>query len=389
MFLAGVAQLPRQFPKLVGLGRRAVLWPVVFVVLFLIWLCISAAWSPADTALITGSIREGNFSVDAPQIRFGLTVLAAGSFLWAALQWEPGVRTKLPAIMLVSTLLLLAGLLAISPFRQTIIEAQGAGLWPSAQSAGRAVNLLALCLPLAVGLIMARFEPTPAIVTSALIIALLVMIAVRMGGAAVVIALLAAPMVFCVLNASRDLGWKWLFYLLGAAVLTAPLFAHFGTSALSDMGQSLPVSAHQRLLIWQETVARIAEKPLFGHGADAATSWHGTFSQRPDWLSLMPDNFALVRIIPGHPHNMALQIWAETGLVGACLIAGGFASLGRSLPPPASLRIEVRLAAAGVFSVAATLFFVSYSAWDESYWAALAIIASSLIVIHKFCMRST
>ena len=257
---------------------------------------------------------------------------------------------------------------------------QGAGWMPSAQSVGRAVNFLALSLPLALGCLMDRMRLRDAgliAITAGLVFAA---IAIRMDGVAALVGLFLGGLVFCGLVLVPQKGWVRLFDALAISVLAAPLLVWAGLSLFGAFGPSLPVSAHQRFFIWQATLEKISAKPIFGHGLDAAATWQTTFSEQPNWLALMPDGFSVVRIIPNHPHNMALHIWAEAGLVGAALLAAALALFGRRLPAPGAMSIGQRLAAAGLFGVAVTLFFVSYSAWDDSYWAGLALAASGLIL---------
>lgn len=385
MFLAVLPQLG----TLRGTVRSGLRADILVVIALLVWLAVTALWSPANLALVSGSMADGDFSIDAPQIRFGLTILAAGLFLAAALRWDAAAEARLPLLLLGAICILLAGLLAVTPLRQTIIDARGEGLLPSAQSIGRALNLLALSLPLALGVVMIRWPGRRAWVTCAAVVGVFVIVGIFMDGAAAVIGLLAGVIVLGALHIWPERGWRRLFDLLSIAVIATPMAVWMGTAALSGVAASLPVSAHQRLLIWEATLQRVAAKPLFGHGADASSAWHSTFAEEPDWLALMPENFALVRIIPGHPHNMALQVWAETGLVGAALLAAAFALFGRTVPPPSHLSSGIRLAAAGIFGVAITLFFVSYSAWDESFWAALAIVCAALVCLNKMAERGS
>ncbi|MEM6410801.1 MAG: O-antigen ligase family protein [Pseudomonadota bacterium] len=385
IFLGAIFSGPGVIPSL----RHRLRADVVLVVLFLLWLTISAWWSPADTSLVTGSLSGGNFSVDAPQIRFGITILAAGVLLVGALAWTEPERSVLTYVLAGSVVFLLLGLLVITPLRETIIENRGAGLLPSAQSVGRAVNLLALSIPLALGVIYGRLQRKTALTVCGLVLILFAVVGLRMGGAAALIGVVVGFGVLAIFWLMPKDGFTRLFDLLAVTVFTAPFLVWGGISLFSGFGGSLPVSAHQRLLIWEATNQRISEKPFFGHGADASTAWHQTFAEAPEWLALMPDNFDLVRIIPGHPHNMALQVWAETGMIGAALLAGAFALLGRRLPPPSELGDVTRIAAAGVFGVGVTLFFVSYSAWDESFWAALAICVAAVISFEKLNKRAT
>src|SRR6185436_143672 len=70
-------------------------------------------------------------------------------------------------------------------------------------------------------------------------------------------------------------------------------------------------SVAHRLCIWQFVGARIAEKPLLGWGLDSSRSIPGGEVECVDEgpsISL-------------HPHDAALQVWLELGIVGAFALA--------------------------------------------------------------------
>ena len=80
---------------------------------------------------------------------------------------------------------------------------------------------------------------------------------------------------------------------------------------------------------------------------------------------------------------MAMQLWAETGLVGIILICVICVLIGRSLPEPRQLALGPQIAAAGIFGGALAYFAVSYSVWDESFWASVSIAVSGVVVLHR------
>ncbi|MEO0884213.1 MAG: O-antigen ligase family protein [Pseudomonadota bacterium] len=379
LFVAAVFQAP----SLAGSVRAGLRLDVLLALILLAWLTISALWSPAELSLTTGSLSGGDFSVDAPQIRFGFTIIAAALLIVGALQWDPKTPSRLPVLMAGAGLFLLLGLLVITPLRETIVEGHGAGILPSAQSAGRAVNLLALSLPLAMAVLVGRLEGRVLYLSLGLILFGFLGVTVWMDGAAALIGLVVGFGILIGLRAMPKRGWVRLFDAIALTTLATPALVWGAISALSGIASSFPTSAHQRLFIWEATVRRVFEKPILGHGADASTTWHRTFAEEPDWLALMPANYELVRIVPGHPHNMPLQVWVETGMIGALLLAGALAMFGRRLPTPDQFDKGALLAAAGVAGVAVTLFFVSYSAWDESFWASLAIVSAAIICLNK------
>ena len=119
------------------------------------------------------------------------------------------------------------------------------------------------------------------------------------------------------------------------------------------LGKALPVSWEQRMGYWSYAMGRIADHPLRGWGLDASRA----FSPH----------------IQLHPHNGALQIWLELGVLGAVLAALIWAFVFRRLARDE----RSLLAAATAGSAAVYLFFgmVSFGVWQE-WWLALAALVA-------------
>jgi O-antigen ligase len=129
----------------------------------------------------------------------------------------------------------------------------------------------------------------------------------------------------------------------------------------------LPGSHYHRLLIWKFTAERIAERPILGWGLESSKVIPGNKS-RPDGLE---------PALPLHPHNAALQVWLELGVVGALIAAALAVFLGRAirrLPTPSAV------AASGCFASATVISFVSYGIW-QSWWLAAMFIAGAFSVL--------
>ena len=120
-----------------------------------------------------------------------------------------------------------------------------------------------------------------------------------------------------------------------------------------------------------------------GHGIEASKSWRDTYASYPEWMAQLPDFWAYYPVVPGHPHNMALQIWAETGLIGAGLAALTILLIGWRLPSGDRLRVDIRYAIGGMLASATCLFSFSYSVWNEAFWATLALAVAGLILLSR------
>lgn len=140
---------------------------------------------------------------------------------------------------------------------------------------------------------------------------------------------------------------------LGAAGLILVMPVLILACHLLGLGQRLPDSWEQRMGYWTYAMARIADHPFRGWGLDASRA----FSPH----------------IVLHPHNGALQVWLELGLVGAVAAALAWAFAFRRLA-----RDERSLVAVGTAGSAAVyLLFglVNFGVWQE-WWLALAALTA-------------
>ncbi len=163
-------------------------------------------------------------------------------------------------------------------------------VWPVALwTWERGLKALALVLPLTITVLLTSYESASAVTASG-------------AGCLVVLLALLFP---------RPSAWL-LAIVLVAAIVTAPLLAF----ALFEMGlhqsDELFLTARYRVHIWQFLAERIAEKPLFGWGFDAARNMPN--------FGVTPFISDLEKVVPLHPHNAVLQVWLELGFIGVLLL---------------------------------------------------------------------
>jgi len=140
---------------------------------------------------------------------------------------------------------------------------------------------------------------------------------------------------------------------LGAAGLVLVMPVLILACHLLGLGQRLPDSWEQRMGYWTYAMARIADHPFRGWGLDASRA----FSPH----------------IVLHPHNGALQVWLELGLVGAVAAALAWAFAFRRLARDE--RSVVAAAAAASASVYLLFGLVNFGVWQE-WWLALAALTA-------------
>lgn len=120
-------------------------------------------------------------------------------------------------------------------------------------------------------------------------------------------------------------------------------------------------SGVNRLEIWDYMTARVLERPLLGWGISSASS----VPIRPDELA----HYVSLAGLQTYPHNQWLELWVETGALGA--MAGAVLEwlvlrrIGR-MPSP------IRPFAYAAFVSAMTVSCINFEVTTDSWWAALA-----------------
>jgi exopolysaccharide production protein ExoQ len=157
-------------------------------------------------------------------------------------------------------------------------------------------------------------------------------------------------------------------------VLSAPLIPAMmpQPKELAESHAWVPSSTRHRVMIWQFAAERIAERPLLGWGLNGARSIPGNKDKTEIWLqsgdgTLFP---MLQDRLPLHPHDFALQIWLETGAVGALLVSALLWRLFTRM----SLQWGTPALSAGV--AALMVGSVSFGIWQAWWLACLWFIAA-------------
>ncbi len=159
---------------------------------------------------------------------------------------------------------------------------------------------------------------------------------------------------------------RWTGYAAAATIALAPLIGVFAASVPAAARASMPLSWELRLEAWTFAAGRIADAPLFGGGFDASRTMHPMVELRGRAFDAMPL----------HPHNIGLQVWVETGLVGAALLSAAVVLAARAVARAPGLSTPQAAAAAASAGAYAAMGLVSYGAWQE-WWVAAAFLAAA------------
>jgi O-antigen ligase len=130
----------------------------------------------------------------------------------------------------------------------------------------------------------------------------------------------------------------------------------------------LPDSWAVRAAIWRYVCARIVENPWLGHGLEASRAVTDRMTVRG--LDL--------RSVPLHPHSASLQLWYETGLIGAVLAACALALGGWAISRAVASNRPAAAAASATFASLGVIANLSYGVWQE-WWIATMFVAAALV----------
>ncbi|WP_244458792.1 O-antigen ligase family protein [Roseomonas fluvialis] len=235
-----------------------------------------------------------------------------------------------------------------------------------------AASVMALLLPLAFAL------PWPALLRALLLLGGAGVLVALPGDTAKLAALLGLAVGTATIAAPR-LVPRLVGAGLAAAILAMPMFV----AAIPSLPvERLPITALHRMLIWDFTADRIAERPIIGWGLEASRTVPGgrdappaaqldrmrvTDTEHRRWFG-MPS----IQVLPLHPHNGALQIWLELGAIGALIAAALAWCLGT-----AATRSPCPPAAAGALASAAVTAMLSFGVW-QAWWVVAMLLAAAV-----------
>ena len=350
-------------------ARRSLPWPrgpvVIAAAELGLWAMVSALWAiEPGRAIGTGA-------------SLAAMALLAGGAATAVRDADDATRRRLALALAIGLVLGLATA-ALDALTGNAIRAAVRGLRdvPAALVFGLkpAASVMALLLPLAVAL---RWPVLPR--------ALLLL-----GGAAVLVALPGdtakiAAVIGLLVAAATVLAPRVVPRLLGASIAAAILAMPLVVSTIPSLPvERLPFSALHRMVIWDFTALRIAERPVLGWGMEASRTVPGGRDTPPgeilDRLRVTEPAqraaFAAphVQVLPLHPHNGALQVWLELGAIGALIAAALAWLLGA-----AAARAPSPPAAAGALASAAVTAMLSFGAW-QAWWLAAMLLAAVVCV---------
>lgn len=162
---------------------------------------------------------------------------------------------------------------------------------------------------------------------------------------------------------------RLLFTAAILAILAAPVFASVLTLLDEKIFAAFPSSWEHRLYMWEFVFQQILEHPFIGHGFDSARTFTETVTLSEGYV---------MSLISLHTHNAGLQIWLETGLIGASLASLTIITLFRAAK---RFALQSKIHAFGLCGFLAAMIIissVSFGVWQFWWWGTLSFGLASL-----------
>jgi O-antigen ligase len=343
---------------------------------------------------LAATLAEGEGAAVAERLRDVLRTplgLAAASFLAfavASLAWSPRPDLSLhalgefalslgAALLLALTLadrmpraaplFLLAGVAAacaviLADLATDLWARHWLGLRAGSYIHNRPALTLLVLTPALLAALPARPERSAASRTALAVAALAALTILATDSAAAALGLACGGLAFAAARSVPRLALGLAAGCVALSILLAP--------TVGDLAARLaPPSLHERLEgahsaervdVWRSFGAAVREAPLIGSGFGVSPRLHETAVAD----AVPPDRRTLLAV--GHPHNAALQIWVELGLLGAALALAVALLVLRNLAALPPQRLAPALA---LFASVAAVSLVGHGAW-QGWWPA-------------------
>jgi O-antigen ligase len=366
----------------------AVLCAVPLVAAYKIWQNAEVLLKTAAAIVLLGAVFRGRLReevkrfVDNFRTPLGVLALitiayALASSLSASPVLGPDMKYLYPTVGALRSLWLLVAAVIVAN-RLAEIPSERVHLWLAAATA---LGLMLLLFELAAKFPITRriastvrngqINPNVVVLSILAWPAIATLLVQRRRAAALALWMLAGVVVVMSNSGAATLGFAVGSTMVGLAWFSTPvaiwtgtigavaglLFAPFVGRAASILMQVLPAGfakgSHplRRIEIWQHHAASIEEAPLFGIG------FRGLGGE--------------------HPHNAALQIWLDFGVVGVTLAVGLVALTGAALlRSQANFKAFALACATAIYANA----YVSYGMW-EGQWLAIELLVA-VFAIH-------
>jgi O-antigen ligase len=334
----------------------------------------SIRWSPQPLSFAEVNLDSGQFAVHFGVLKVGFGLLWTAILMAAANTLTPRQARSVIGVATVAILvqLIVVAVLAVFEKQALAFFYKDPASWgEGVQNISRNGIIMALAAPfLIVGMGRSLSFQRALFVEIAVFVAVLAVLFTRgvLGGIVSVAAGLAAV---AIVRLFPRHGFKILGAVLAFTIAATPLV--FGAITRGADAVTATTSAEWRLAIWNRVIEVIRQDPFFGQGLGVLRTMR---EKIPSGV------FQGELFVPNHAHNMVLQLWAETGAIGATLVAVTVLLAGFRMPQPRVLGVSGFLAAAlgGQFMAIA---LVSFDLWNDWWWACAGLLAALIVVMRR------
>jgi exopolysaccharide production protein ExoQ len=252
---------------------------------------------------------------------------------------------------------------------------------PNAYSRGTAITGC-LLFPLAVGLF--RYTaPWRAVVF--ILICLGVIFGLYMEAAKLAVVL--GAIVFALVRWQRKLFWPVVLLPLTIAFIFPVFFKTPSTEQEQCRLHYTMDSAYHRIMIYQFSTSKILERPIAGWGMDSSRSIPGGEKRAVTITCNNPVRNILTKLniggnLPLHPHNAAIQIWLELGLIGALCLAATVLLLIRRFERN-SVDNQGRAIIAATFCSICLIYNISFGLWQSWLMFTMILLGCFIMALQR------
>jgi O-antigen ligase len=360
--------------SVVGLPKFRFQPYIIALLLALEFIAASARWSPRPINLIDIDLAKGSVAVRFEVLRVGLDLLWAAILMNAARTLSPAQARQVVRVVSVAVFVQLVVVAVLSFFEDEALHLF-AGLMSDpgegVQNISRNGIIMALAAPLLI-VGMGRTLPfSRALVVEIVVFAAVTVVLFVRGVDGGILSIFAGLAAVAVVRLFPRNGFRILGVGLASIVLAGPMFFRLITANANAI--TATTSAEWRLAIWRRVLEVIDKDPIFGQGLGVLRTMRE---------KIPAGEFTGQFYVPNHSHNMILQLWAETGAIGAGLVSIAIIMAAFRMPQPRVLGVAGFLAAAlaGQFMAVA---LVSFDLWNDWWWSCAGLLSAMIVVMFR------
>ncbi len=347
---------------------------VTGILLFLVFAMASAKWSPRPFEFVAYNFETWQFALRFDVLKLALILFWSSILITAAGTVEAGPARLVVTITtwaMFVQLVLVAILTAFEPQALKLFSFAMPDPAEGIQNISRNGIIMALAAPFIVVGFGRQMSFSRALLVEILVMVAVVAVLAARGVNGPILSVAVGIAAVAVVRLFPNSGFKILGLGIAAVIMAAPWL--FGFLSAGADAASATDSAEWRLAIWKRVVEVINQDPVFGSGLGVLRTITET---------VPTGEFAKHMLIPNHAHNFALQIWAETGGIGAALFSLAIILFAFRLPAPRYLSVAGFLGAAlaGQFF---SIGLVSFDFWNDWFWACAGILGALIIIMAK------